>query len=145
MKTIHVILLTAFAAGLAAVTPAVGQHDITLAQSDTDDRAPSSTAAAIEGGPLRTMPHGTYQCASRGDAGGAAYVVSEAESFRIFTASRYESGEGAGTYILRGTQLTFTRGPRNGEKYLRVGDNQLRKLTRDGQRTAVLCTRLGSR
>jgi len=139
MKTIHVILLTSFAAGLAAVSPAIGQEDSITAG------APTSPAASPAGGPLRTMPHGTYQCALPGDAGGAAFDVSEGESFRIFTASRYESGDGAGTYIQRGTALTFTRGPRKGERFQRVGDNQLRKLAEDGTRSDLLCTRLGSR
>lgn len=134
MKTIHVILLTAFAAGFAAFAPAIGQDD-----------SENAGAPLPNDGPLRTMPHGTYQCALPGDAGGAAYVEVPDETFRIFTASRYESTDGAGTYILRGTNLTFTRGPKNGQKFERIGDNQLRKLTATGSRSDLLCTRRGSR
>ncbi len=141
MKTVHVILLTAFAAGLAAVTPAIGQEE----NIATESNAATNGSEPLEGGPLRTMPHGTYQCARPGDAGGAAFEVDEDQSFRIFTASRYESGDGAGTYIMRGTSLTFTRGPRNGERFERIGNNQLRKLAADGTRSNLLCTRLGSR
>ncbi len=136
MKTTHIILLTAFAAGLAAVVPAVGQEDT---------QQSASPAQPTYGGALRTMPHGTYQCALPGDAGGAAYIELAEESFRIFTASRYESMNGAGTYILRGNELTFTRGPKNGEKFQRISDNQLRKIGVDGSQTEVLCTRRGSR
>lgn len=132
MKTVHVILLTALAAGLAAGVPAIGQTDTSNAPRPSD-------------GPLGTMPHGSYQCALPGDAGGAAFVVVEEENFRIFTASRYENSEGAGTYIMRGRDLTFTRGPKRGQQYQRIGDNQLRKLDANGNRTDLLCTRLGSR
>lgn len=136
MKTIHIILLTAFAAGLAAAVPAIGQEDT---QQDTVDTASRS------GGMLRTMPHGTYQCAVPSDAANVAFSEQPDESFRIFTASRYESVDGAGTYIMRGGDLTFTRGPKKGEQFLRVGDNQLRKIGADGTLSDVLCTRFGSR
>jgi len=132
MKTINVILLTAFAAGFAALTPAIGKDD------------GENTVVTPSGGTLRTMPHGTYQCVLPGDAGGAAFVEVAEETFRIFTASRYESMDGAGTYILRGNELTFTRGPKKGEMFERIGDNQLRKLTASGSSTNLLCTRLGS-
>ncbi|MEP3421095.1 MAG: elongation factor P [Erythrobacter sp.] len=133
MKTIHVILLTAFAAGFAAFAPAIGQND------------GQSVVAPPSGGALRTMPHGTYQCALPGDAGGEAFIEVAEETFRIFTASRYESTTGAGTYILRGDELTFTRGPKKGQQFERVGDNQLRKLAAGGTRSDLLCTRRGSR
>ena len=133
MKTIHVILLTAFAAGFAAFAPAIGQTD------------GANVVTTPSGGTLRTMPHGTYQCALPGDAGGAAFVELAEETFRIYTASRYESTDGAGTYILRGSELTFTRGPKKGQQFMRVGNNQLRKLAADGTPSDVLCTRRGSR
>lgn len=136
MKTMHVILLTAFAAGIASVVPASGQ----------EDPATPRTIPPAPAGMLNTMPHGTYECALPGDAGGEAYEVVVAENFRISTASRYTSSEGSGTYILRGDDLTFTRGPKRGERFLRVGDNQLRKLDETGKRSELLCTRrLGAR
>lgn len=142
MKTIYVLSITAFAAALAAGVPAIGQEDDA---ARTESLSASLTAALPPEGPLRTMPHGTYQCALPGDAGSAAYAVMEEESFRIFTASRYESDLGAGTYIMRGDAMVFTRGPRKGERFERVGDNQLRKLDADGSATQLLCTRIGSR
>lgn len=136
MKTLHIILLTAFAAGIAATGPVFGQGE---SQGGTAQAEPAP------GGMLRTMPHGRYQCALPGDAGGDAYVVVEEEEFRIFTASRYETAQGTGTYILRGKDLTFTLGPKKGERFERVGDNQLRKLKPGGEASDLLCTRRGSR
>jgi len=97
------------------------------------------------GGMLRTMPHGYYDCALPGDAGGRAFESQSDEGFRISTASRYSSKAGDGTYILRGRNLTFTAGPKNGERFERVGDNQLRKRNRDGSKGELLCTRLADR
>lgn len=121
MKTSHVILLTAFAAAVAAVSPLLGQ----------------------EGRMLRTMPHGTYQCALPGDADGQAYKVVKDAEFSIDTASRYDSAKGGGTYLMRGTELVFTRGPKKGERFNRIGANQLRQVNADGTLGKLLCTRLG--
>lgn len=87
------------------------------------------------------MPRGAYGCALPGDAGSAAYRPVEAQSFRILSASRYDSSDGAGTYILRGSELAFTRGPKKGQRFERVGANQLRKLDDQGAPTPLLCTR----
>lgn len=124
MKTRYVIVLTTFAAALAATFPLTSQ------------------AKPPGGGILRTMPLGTYQCALPGDAAGKAFVVVDEEQFRIGTASSYNSAEGAGVYILRGEVLTFTRGPKKGERFERVGRNQLQRLKPDGTRDKLLCTRL---
>ena len=139
MKTIHVILLTAFAAALAAGAPAFSMVE------HSGDGASDDAVPLPPGGPLRTMPHGNYQCATPGDAGGEAIVVVEEENFRISTASRYTSAQGDGTYLMRGDNLVFTRGPKKDERFVRIGDNQLRKLDSEGERTRLLCTRLGSR
>ena len=132
MKTPHVIMLTLIAATIAAGVPAVGR-----------DSHPQAQPPA--GGKLGTLPHGSYQCALPGDAGSDAYVVVEEEGFRISTASRYANADGSGLYILRGREMTFTSGPRKGEKFQRIGDNQLRKIGADGKAGELLCTRLGSR
>ena len=135
MKTTHVIVLTLVAVIVAASAPATGRQDAADNQAATAAPVPS-------GGMLRTMPHGDYQCALPGDAGGKAFVEVEAENFRISTASRYISSAGTGTYILRGRDLTFTHGPKKGERFERVGDNQLRKLDQAGERSRLLCTRM---
>ncbi len=88
------------------------------------------------------MPHGIYQCALPGDATGKAFEVVQGEGFRIRTASSYRDDNGSGTYIMRGDMLTFTRGPKKGQQFRRVGTNQLRKLDK-GAATKLLCTRLG--
>ncbi|MGB3469943.1 MAG: elongation factor P [Erythrobacter sp.] len=121
MKTTHVIMLTAFAAAVAAASPLLGQ----------------------EGRMLRTMPHGTYQCALPGDASADAYEVVEEAGFSIGTASRYTSAKGGGTYLMRGNELVFTRGPKKGQQFKRIGTNQLRQLNADGSLGKLLCTRLG--
>jgi len=135
MKPLHVALLTGLAVVLASA-PAISQQEPNPQRINAD---------LPNGGSLGTMPHGSYQCALPGDASGAAFSIQEDENFRIFTASRYEVNEGSGTYILRGDELTFTRGPKKGQRFERVGDNQLRQLDADGERSALLCTRLGSR
>jgi hypothetical protein len=122
MKTSHVIILTAFAAVIAAAGPLIAQ----------------------EGRMLRTMPHGTYQCALPGDALGEAARVVDSQSFRITTASRYKSDAGSGTYLLRGRELIFTSGPRKGEQFKRIGNNQLQRIGENGEPEKLRCTRLGS-
>lgn len=137
MKTLHIFLLTGLAAVVAAGGPAIG---LSAASAEA-----SGSAQRPSGGPLQTLPHGTYQCALPGDAGSVAYQVVEAENFRISTASRYQNAQGSGTYILRGDALTFTSGPKRGEQFRQIGNVQLRKLSNDGAETNLRCTRLGSR
>lgn len=134
MRTLFIIFLAMTGAVVATAGPVLPKAGDSMAQSQVPG-----------GGMLRTMPHGSYECALPGDAGGRAYVTVAKEGFRISTASRYSSEAGDGTYILRGKQLTFTAGPKNGERFERVGDNQLRKLERDGSTTELLCTRLADR
>ncbi len=134
MKTTHVVILTTLAVIVAASAPAIGSQENSSQQAEL--------AQPPSGGMLRTMPHGDYQCALPGDAGGKTINVVEAENFRISTASRYFNAAGDGTYILRGRDLTFTRGPKKGERFRRVGDNQLRKLDDNGERSRLLCTRM---
>ena len=129
MKATHVAILSLTAVIIAGTVPASGQVE-------------TENAPLPPSGALGTMPHGNYQCALPGDAGGDAFIEVEAENFRISTASRYTSPTGAGTYILRGRDLTFTQGPKKGERFTRIGDNQLRKLTEAGEASNLLCTRL---
>jgi hypothetical protein len=136
MRTIFIILLAMTGAVAATAGPVLSKQE----QPDKAQRA-----APPAGGMLRTMPHGEYECALPGDAGGRAYEVVSPEGFRISTASRYTNELGAGTYILRGNSLTFTAGPKNGERFQRVGQNQLRKLDADGERSELICTRLADR
>ena len=133
MKTSHILALTVFAAAIAAASPMLAET-----QQGENARAPMPSE-----GTLGTLPHGTYQCALPGDAAGASFDEVKDEEFRIGAASKYRSAHGTGSYILRGKELTFTRGPKKGERYKRISTNQLRKL--DGAtETKLLCTRLSS-
>ncbi|MEM1051905.1 MAG: elongation factor P [Pseudomonadota bacterium] len=136
MRTLYIILLAMSGAVAATAGPVLSRQD------QSTDLAADYVPA---GGMLRTMPHGAYECALPGDAGGRAYEVVPAEGFQISTASRYRNEIGAGTYILRGRKLTFTAGPKNGERFERVGDNQLRKVDPAGKASSLLCTRLADR
>ena len=131
MKFTHVLALTAFAAAIAAASPM-------LAETTDGEKA---RAAIPSEGTLGTLLQGTYQCALPGDAAGAAFEEVKDEEFRIGAASKYRSAAGTGSYILRGKELTFTRGPKKGERFKRISTNQLRKLDGDTE-TKLLCTRL---
>lgn len=107
--------------------------------------AAQASADAAPPGKLGTLPPGVYQCALPGDAADRAFVVVADKEFRIATGSTYSDARGTGTYILRGRELTFTRGSRKGEQYYRVGQNQLRAREGDGSLGELLCTRLPGR
>jgi hypothetical protein len=92
---------------------------------------------------LKTMPHGPYECALPGDAAGAAWIPLEGEGFTISRASRYRSPEGRGTYIMKGDELTFTAGPKNGQQLRRTGTNELRAINKDGTTGRMICVRVG--
>lgn len=131
MKTAHILLLTAFAAAIAAASPMLAK------EQDRGQVPPPG------GGALDTLPHGTYQCALPGDAAGKAFTIVPEEQFRIDAASKYHNADGSGSYLLRGDELIFTRGPKAGERFKRMSTNQLRKM--DGETvTKLLCTRLGA-
>lgn len=149
MKTKHVFLLTAVATLIAASSdnylsakgPILAPILAAVQGGEAQAATPASTA---QGGPLNTMPHGHYQCALPGDAAGSAIRIVEDESFRISQASSYKNAEGRGIYLMKGGSLTFTRGPKKGERFERVGDNQLQQVGADGSLTKLICTRLGS-
>jgi hypothetical protein len=133
MKTRYIFLLAISAAAAAAFLPgdAKGQQ------------APVPRVNAPSTGVLGILQHGTYQCALPGDAGGEAYRVLPEESFRIGTASSYVNDKGTGIYLLRGDEVVFTRGPKKDQRFIRLGDNTLRKLNPDGSPSKLICTRLG--
>lgn len=136
MRTIYIIVLAVTGAVIATAGPVLSKAE----QEEVSDHSP-----APSGGMLRTLPHGEYECALPGDAGGRSYEIVPSEGFRISTASRYSDRDGTGTYILRGNKLTFTAGPKNGQRFERVSENQLRKTNSDGKRSELLCTRLADR
>lgn len=93
---------------------------------------------------LGILRHGNWECALPGDAGGEAFVPVPAEGFRIGTASSYETATGGGIYLMRGTEVTFTRGPKKDERFRVLGDNTLQKLERDGSPSKLICTRVSN-
>ncbi|MEM7688423.1 MAG: elongation factor P [Pseudomonadota bacterium] len=122
MKTTHVLILTALAAAIAAAAP----------------------TGAQEGRPLNTLPHGAYQCALPGNAATDAFEIVEDEGFLIVPGSGYRDAQGVrGLYLLRGDELVFTSGPKKGERFVRLGNSTLRKLTASGEKGRLSCSRLG--
>lgn len=93
---------------------------------------------------LKTMPHGAYECALPGDAAGAAWIPLEDQSFTIMRASRYRTPEGRGTYLLKGDEMNFTAGPKNGQRLRRTATNQLREVKADGSIGRMICVRVGN-
>ena len=138
MKTRYVFLLLIGAAAAAAFLPGDARGQ------DRDASRPQGSASAPSGGLLGILQHGNWQCALPGDAGGEAFIEVPAEAFRIGTASSYESPQGSGIYLLRGTEVVFTRGPKKDQRFKVLGDNTLQKLNPDGSMSRLICTRVGS-
>jgi hypothetical protein len=138
MKARYILLMVLSAAALAAFMPggAFGQD---RAQLLPQSRSPNPT-----GGMLGILQHGQWQCALPGDAAGAAFVDVPEESFRIGTASSYISPQGRGIYLMRGTEVVFTRGPKKDQRFKALGENTLQKLGADGSPSKLICTRVGS-
>ncbi|MEE4206925.1 MAG: elongation factor P [Erythrobacter sp.] len=134
MKTRSILLLTMLAACIAAASP--------MAARQNED-APRD-AQRDPGGMLRTLDHGAWSCALPGDAAGSAYEPVPDTDFTVGPSSSYRSAAGGGTYILRGRILTFTRGPKKGERFEQMGRNTLRVLLEDGRTGRLVCTRVGA-
>lgn len=123
MKTAHVLILTAFAAALAASVP----------------------SGAQDGRPLRTLPPGDYECALPGDALGNAFETVAEQSFKIIPGSGYRDADGVrGLYLLRGAELVFTSGSKKGQRFRREGNNTLKQLKANGATGRLTCTRLSN-
>ena len=138
MKARYIVLLIVSAAAAAAFLPGGAQGQ------DRDAPRPQSRSAAPGSGMLGILQHGEWQCALPGDAGGEAFVEVPAEAFRIGTASSYINPEGNGIYLLRGTEVVFTRGPKKDQRFRVLGDNTLQKLNPDGSLSKLICTRVGN-
>ena len=99
--------------------------------------------AAQSGAPLKTLPHGRYQCSLPGDASGPAWRDIDGMRFAIRNASGYRSPTGIGTYLMQGDVLVFTRGPLKDQRYKRMGASILRKMEADGSLSRIRCVRIG--
>lgn len=138
MKARYIVLLIVSAAAAAAFLPGGAQGQ------DRDASRPQSRSAAPGSGMLGILQHGEWQCALPGDAGGEAFVEVPAEAFRIGTASSYINPEGNGIYLLRSTEVVFTRGPKKDQRFRVLGENTLQKLNPDGSFSKLICTRVGA-
>ena len=146
MKTRYVFLLVVSAAAAAALLPGRG-NGMAGAQDQSTLRAasrPQAQGGMPSGGMLGILRHGNWECALPGDAGDVAFRNQPAEAFRVGTASSYESPAGGGIYLLRGTELLFTRGPKKDERFTVLGENTLRKLNSDGSPSKLICTRVST-
>jgi hypothetical protein len=138
MQIRYVLLLVAFAAGLAALGSGNDAHG-----QDRKASRPAPRPDAPSGLTLGILAHGTWECALPGDAGGDAFIVQPEEGFRIGTASSYVTIDGGrGIYLLRGTEVVFTRGPKKDQRFRVMGQNTLHKLNADGTDSRMVCTRI---
>lgn len=99
-----------------------------------------AAAPAVAQGAIGTVERGTYVCELPGDAAGLAGRAQPDRSFRIKSASRYASPQGAGTYLRRGDTLVLTSGPRQGEEYHVVSPGFFRLIV-DGKPGPLRCVR----
>lgn len=102
-------------------------------------------AHAADGNRLKTMPHGVYECAFPGDAGGPVWEPITEAGFVISHTSAYRTEEGRGTYLLKGKDLVITSGPKRGERYRRTGDAELKLIDDVGNLTGLICVKVASR
>ncbi|MCC6925785.1 elongation factor P [Novosphingobium sp.] len=101
----------------------------------------AAPAAAVPGGPIGQIPPGNFLCEMPGDATGAVGLRVQAEDFAVVNANTYRTASGRGSYLLTGDRLTFTSGPKNGQKFHLISGNFLRKLGSDGQDSQLRCVR----
>ncbi len=96
-----------------------------------------------QSGRITTLPIGKYECTLPGDASGPAWHRIPDSDFSILNASSYEARGGRGVYLLRGNQITFTRGPLKGLMLERAGNTILREREEDGTLGRMRCVRTG--
>ena len=96
---------------------------------------------AAPGGQIDTLLIGTYYCELPGDVTGPVGTRVPAEDFAVLNASSYEASGARGTYLLTGSIVTMTSGPKNGQRFRRQSSSFLRQLDADGQETTLRCVR----
>ena len=67
----------------------------------------------------------------------------EAHNFSITGASSYRTDRGAGTYLLEGKRVTFTRGPMKGHRMMVLSSGLLQELEKDDKLGRLRCHRAG--
>jgi hypothetical protein len=101
----------------------------------------AGVAVAAPGGPIATLQLGDYVCELPGDAAGAAGIRQPQRAFSVLNASSYSASGRRGTYLLTGTLVQMTSGPKKGERFIKLSENFLRELDAAGQQTALRCVR----
>ena len=90
---------------------------------------------------IQTLPLGAYSCELPGDALHAAGRRVVTQDFAIVHSSTYESAGKQGSYLLTANIIEMTSGPLAGERFHRISDNFLRKLSPDGTDSELRCIR----
>jgi hypothetical protein len=98
-------------------------------------------AMAQDEGPLLTIRRGDFICELPGTALTSAGIRQPAEDFSIRHGSTYVTATGRGSYMASGDQIRMTSGPKAGQRYRRVSDATLRKLSADGRDSDLRCIR----
>ncbi len=98
---------------------------------------------AVAQGRLTLLDQGEYICALPGDAAGTAWIEQEGRDFAIIGGSSYRAGRSGGTYLMEGKQVTFTRGPMRGVKFMRLSSGILQEIEKDGKLGRMRCHRSG--
>lgn len=103
----------------------------------------AAPAGAVPGGKLETMALGTWFCELPGDAV-TEPVARPDETFTAVPDSSYETPDGRrGSYLLLGSELTMTSGPREGDRFRVDSAAMVRKLSPAGNETPLRCVRAG--
>lgn len=93
----------------------------------------------VPGGPISTLPIGTYTCELPGDAGGAPGKLVPEYEFRIVNSSSYKAGGIRGSYLFVGDRVTMTGGKHKGLRLHRISSNFLRQVKDDDSDGEMRC------
>ncbi len=94
-------------------------------------------------GPIGTLLLGRYLCELPGDAAGPASRPIDKAWFDVTNGSSYRAATGKGTYLLRGDEVVFTRGPMRGARFERVSPKALQRTNLEGEFARMRCVRTG--
>lgn len=103
----------------------------------------AAPAHAVPGGELGTLALGTWFCELPGDAV-TEPVARPDETFTAVPDSSYKTPDGQrGSYLLLGDLLTFTSGPREGDRFSVESTAMVHKLSPAGEELPLRCVRAG--
>lgn len=102
----------------------------------------SLPALAGPEGPAFTVRRGDYACEMPGTALTETGLRRPEEDFTILQGSIYRNAQGRGSYLATGDEIRMTSGPKEGQRFRRVSESFLRKLTSEGKPTDLRCIRL---